>query len=83
MAKCKSYMKELKMTNEKVKTPSNSQKLADLAVRQARSVVAVIDALAQRGAFKGEELATIGMLRDQSGQIVALAETVQSESSDK
>lgn len=59
--------------------PTNTQKLAELAGRQARSVVAVIDALAQRGAFKGEELATIGMLRDQSGQIVALAETVQSE----
>ncbi len=64
--------------------PTNSYKLAELAARQARSVVAVIDALAQRGgAFKGEELATIGMLRDQSGQIVALAETVLSELSDK
>jgi hypothetical protein len=60
-------------------TNENTKKLAELAGRQARSVVAVIDALATRGAFKGEELATIGMLRDQSGQIVALSEAVQSE----
>ena len=71
-----------KMSNEKNQTlaPTNTEKLADLASRQARSVVAVIDALATRGgAFKGEELATIGMLRNQSSEIVQLAETVLSE----
>ena len=59
-------------------TENNNLRLADLASRQARSVIAVIDALAQRGAFKGEELATIGMLREQSAQITQLAEIIQS-----
>lgn len=45
----------------------------------ARSTVAVIDALCQRGAFKGEELSTIGQLRDQSLQIIQLAENFQQE----
>lgn len=56
--------------------PSTAKQLADLSSRQARSVIAVIDALAQRGAFKGEELSTIGMLREQSAQITNLAEIV-------
>ena len=40
--------------------------LQDLANRVARSTVAVIDTVVQRGGFKGEELSTIGQLRDQS-----------------
>lgn len=36
----------------------------------ARSTVAVIDTLVQRGAFKGEELSTIGQLRDQALQAI-------------
>ena len=43
--------------------------------RAARSMVAVIHTMCQRGGFKGEELSTIGQLRDQCVQIVALAET--------
>ena len=75
--------KEMIMKPE-IHVPTNTEKLAELAARQARSVVAVIDALASRGgAFKGEELATIGMLRNQSGEIVQLAETVLSEISAK
>ena len=40
--------------------------------RVARSTIAVIDAIAQRGGFKGEELSTIGTLRDQAVQVIQL-----------
>lgn len=51
----------------------------ELANRVGRSTVAVIDAITQRGGFKGEELSTIGNLRDQCTQIVQLVEQVQQE----
>jgi len=49
--------------------------IVDLSNRAARSTIAVIDTVVQRGGFRGEELSTIGQLRDQCVQIVALAET--------
>jgi hypothetical protein len=49
--------------------------IIDLANRSSRSTIAVIDTVVQRGGFRGEELSTIGQLRDQCVQIVALAET--------
>lgn len=55
------------------------KQLAELANRACRSTVAVIDAMSSRGAYKGEELLAIGQLRDQSAQIINLAETVLSE----
>lgn len=48
--------------------------LANTANQVARSAVAVIDTVTARGAFKGEELSTIGRLRDQCTQLIALAE---------
>ena len=51
-------------------------KLNDLANRVARSCVAVVDTVVTRGGFKGEELTTIGQLRDQAIQVVALYEAV-------
>jgi hypothetical protein len=39
----------------------------------------VIDTIVQRGAIKGEELSTIGQLRDQAVQIIQLCEEYQSE----
>lgn len=51
----------------------------EISNRAARSTVAVIDALTQRGAFKGEELSTIGGLRDQCLQIIQLGESYQQE----
>lgn len=45
----------------------------------SRSTVAVIDALTGRGAFKGEELTTIGQLRDQCLQAIQIAEHNQQE----
>ena len=55
----------------------NNDKLQDLSNKAARSTIAVIDAMTQRGAFKGEELTTIGTLRDQCVQIVQLCEQIQ------
>jgi len=51
---------------------SAQDQLMDLANKSSRSTVAVIDAMTQRGAFKGEELSTIGGLRDQCIQVIQL-----------
>jgi len=51
--------------------------LADLANRVSRSTVAVIDTVVQRGGFKGEELSTIGQLRDQAIESIQLVEQLQ------
>jgi DNA replication protein DnaD len=53
--------------------------LQDLANKSSRSTIAVIDAMTQRGAFKGEELSTIGTLRDQCIQVVQICEQLQQE----
>ena len=55
------------------------EELQDLANKSARSTIAVIDAMTQRGAFKGEDLSTIGTLRDQCIQVVSLTEQMQQE----
>lgn len=59
------------------------EEIYDVSNRVARSTVAVIDTLVQRGAFKGEELSTIGGLRDQSLRVIQLAENFQSEKAGK
>jgi hypothetical protein len=53
--------------------------LQDLTNRVARSTVAVIDTVVQRGGFKGEELTTIGQLRDQAIEAIQLVEQLQQE----
>ena len=53
--------------------------LQDHANKTSRSTIAVIDAMTQRGAFKGEELSTIGTLRDQCIQMVQLCEQIQQD----
>ena len=67
------------MAKEKEETKTDHSEIYDLSNRVARSTVAVVDALTSRGAFKGEELSTIGQLRDQALQIIQLAETYQQE----
>ena len=57
----------------------SQSRLNQLANQASRSTIAVIDAVTQRGGFRGEELSTIGGLRDQCVQIVQLAESVQEE----
>lgn len=59
---------------------ADHSEIYDLSNRVARSTIAVIDTVVQRGGFKGEELSTIGQLRDQATQVVQLAEAQQSES---
>jgi len=56
-----------------------TDQLTELANKAARSTVAVIDAMTQRGAFKGEELSTIGGLRDQCIQVIQLVENLEQE----
>ena len=46
---------------------------------QRMTTVAVIDAMTQRGAFKGEELSTIGGLRDQCIQVIQIVENIEQE----
>lgn len=45
----------------------------------ARSTIAVIDTVTQRGGFRGEELSTIGQLRDQCTQGVQVVEAHKQE----
>ena len=58
---------------------NQTEQLTELANRVARSTIAVVDAITQRGGFKGEELSTIGQLRDQCVQTVSLVESIQQE----
>jgi len=53
--------------------------LTDLTNRVSRSTVAVIDTVVQRGGFKGEELTTIGQLRDQAIEAIQLVEQLQNQ----
>ena len=55
----------------------------ETANRAARCMIAVIDTVTQRGGFKGEELSTIGQLRDQSISIIQMAENFQQEQAQK
>jgi hypothetical protein len=67
------------MSKPETTTPSTQTKVNELSNRIARSTVAVVDAVTQRGGFKGEELTTIGQLRDQSVQVIQLIESLQQE----
>ena len=65
------------------KTENRTEKMThtriyELGNRVSRSTVAVIDTVVQRGGFKGEELSTIGQLRDQAVQIIQICEEYQS-----
>jgi len=64
--------------NKKMST-DNQDELMKLANQVSRSTVAVVDAVTQRGGFKGEELSTIGTLRDQAIQVISLVEEMQQE----
>ena len=55
---------------------SDLEELQELSNKTSRSTVAVIDAMTQRGAFKGEALSTIGGLRDQCIQIIQICENL-------
>ncbi len=55
------------------------EQLVELANRVSRSTIAVIDTVVQRGGFKGEELSTIGQLRDQAIQVISVVENLQQD----
>jgi hypothetical protein len=61
----------------KAPTTNKNEQITDLSMRIGRSTIAVIDTVVQRGGFRGEELSTIGQLRDQCVQVVAMAEAAQ------
>ena len=52
-----------------------------LIAQISRSTVAVIDAVVQRGGFRGEELSTIGTLRDQCIQAISVSEAYEGNKS--
>ena len=64
--------------SKKTEPKEDHTRIYELGNRVARSTVAVIDTVVQRGGFKGEELSTIGQLRDQSVQIIQICEEYQS-----
>ena len=66
-------MVDLKMAHE------SHAPMYDLSTRICRSTIAVIDTMVQRGAVKGEELSTLGQLRDQSTQMIQMCETYQQD----
>lgn len=65
---------------DKKAQPDHTQ-VYDLSNRVSRSVIAVIDTIVQRGGFRGEELTTIGQLRDQAVQLVQVCEANRAEKS--
>lgn len=67
------------MANAKNAVNEQQTQLNELVSRISRSTIAVVDAVTQRGGFKGEELSTIGQLRDQCVQAVQLTEQIQQE----
>jgi hypothetical protein len=61
----------------------NDAEFLELGAKVSRSTIAVLDAIAQRGAFKGEEFSTVGQLRDQCVQLVQQVEERQQEADDE
>lgn len=61
---------------------SNNAEFLELGGKVGRSTIAIIDAIVQRGAFKGEELSTVGGLRDQCVQLIQGVEERQQEADD-
>ena len=59
--------------------PDKIDHLLTVSNQVARSTVAVVDAITQRGGFKGEELSTIGKLRDDAIQVIQVVEIIQQE----
>jgi hypothetical protein len=56
-----------------------NDQMIDLVNRVTRSTVAVVDTVAGRGGFRGEELSTIGQLRDQCINLIQQVESLQGE----
>jgi hypothetical protein len=63
----------------KKEEPDRYDHLLTLSNQVSRSTVAVIDAMSQRGAVKGEEMSTLGKLRDDAVQVIQVVENIQQE----
>ena len=61
----------------------NDAQFLELGAKVSRSSIAIIDAISQRGAFKGEELSTVGQLRDHCVQLVQQVEERQQDIDDE
>ncbi len=55
------------------------EQIYQVSTQMGRSMIAVIDAVAQRGGFRGEELSTIGQLRDQCVKAISLGENYEAQ----
>jgi len=66
------------MSKKEIEPKEDHSQIYELGNKVARSSVAVIDTIVQRGGFKGEEMSTIGALRDQAVQIIQVCEEYQS-----
>jgi len=59
--------------------PIDHDQIYQVSTQMGRSMIAVIDAVAQRGGFRGEELSTIGQLRDQCVKAISLGEHYEAQ----
>ena len=57
--------------------PIDHDQIYQVSTQMGSSMIAVIDAVAQRGGFRGEELSTIGQLRDQCVKAISLGENYE------
>ena len=62
---------------------ADHKKSYDLMNQISRSSIAIIDTITQRGGFRGEELSTIGQLRDQCAQAVQVVASFKQEEADE
>ena len=63
--------------NEMAQANSDMDAAYALMAQMGRSTIAVLDAIVQRGGFRGEELSTIGGLRDQCIQAISMSEAYE------
>lgn len=62
---------------------SDNKQAYDTLNQISRSTIAVIDTITQRGGFRGEELSTIGQLRDQCTRGVQIVESWKQEQAEE
>lgn len=61
----------------------DQKRAMELMNQISRSTIAIIDTITQRGGFRGEELSTIGNLRDQCTQGVQIVEAWKQEQAEE
>jgi hypothetical protein len=61
----------------------DQKRAMELLNQISRSTIAIVDTITQRGGFRGEELSTIGNLRDQCTQGVQIVEAWKQEQAEE